>query len=258
MFGFQRRNWPKPRYAVYLAQSADGLNKELVNWTGSLDGPLAAGCEAVQWWTFDRGGSIHEAGWKKNSSGWWFQSYFPLTFIFFKMVKTTNQSCDVFLVRKSRRGDFLYGYFELGVHWITPVILGTPPLENFGKDRSKLYWSSHLDEHPTYTNLIVNDCKPNQIHCRTGMSWRYSTNLIIYIYNWVIPCGYHPLLKRLVPEYHDKFTSLSPSCRWAQKKYPLILFVGWRPKVNNRQTTGSSSNIYHFWSLSRSQIIAIN
>eukprot|EP00435_Cladocopium_sp_Y103_P019251 s1118_g4.t1 len=25
-------------YAVYLAQSADGLNKELVNWTGSLDG----------------------------------------------------------------------------------------------------------------------------------------------------------------------------------------------------------------------------
>jgi len=49
MFGFQRWNWPKPRYAVYLAQSADGLNKELVNWTGSLDGPLAAGgLEAVQ------------------------------------------------------------------------------------------------------------------------------------------------------------------------------------------------------------------
>jgi len=25
---------------VYLAESADGLNKELVNWTGSLDGSL--------------------------------------------------------------------------------------------------------------------------------------------------------------------------------------------------------------------------
>jgi len=75
----------------------------------------------------------------EKTSGWWFQTYFPLTFLFFKMVKTTNQSCDVFLARKSRRDDFLYGYFELGVHWITPVILGTSPLENFGKDRSKLY-----------------------------------------------------------------------------------------------------------------------
>ena len=25
---------------MYLAESADGLNKELVNWTGSLDGSL--------------------------------------------------------------------------------------------------------------------------------------------------------------------------------------------------------------------------
>ena len=62
MFGFQRPggygetvvlgHWATgPRYAVYLAQSADGLNKELVNWTGSLDGSLS-GTDGGNAWKF--------------------------------------------------------------------------------------------------------------------------------------------------------------------------------------------------------------
>ena len=36
---------------MYLAQSADGLNKELVNWTGSLDGSLS-GTDGGNAWKF--------------------------------------------------------------------------------------------------------------------------------------------------------------------------------------------------------------